>query len=80
MKVYSENEIFRIKFLIRRDGLDSAILTSKQTMKIYRAGVTKSRKRKVERVSHLSVAPFREAAIRSYLQCRNFLANQSDYL
>lgn len=73
MKIFSQNEINRILFLINRDGIDNAVLFAKQTIVQYRIGVLKTRKRYPNNWSHLSLPEYKRHAIVSYLQLKHFI-------
>lgn len=79
MKIFSQNEINRILFLINRDGIDSAILFATQTIKQYRSGVLKTRKKYPHNWSHLSLPEYKQHAIVSYLQLKHFINNIEVY-
>lgn len=79
MKTFSQNEINRILFVINRDGIDSAILFAKQTIRIYRSGVLRTRKKYPHGWSHLSLTEYKKHAIVSYMQLRHFINNIDCY-
>lgn len=79
MKHFSKSEISRILFTIERDGIDATILFAKQTIRQYRTGVLKTRKKNKDNWSHLSLPEFKKHAILSYLQLNHFLANVDSY-
>lgn len=80
MKIIYEREVQRILFIVSRDGIDAAIEFAKRGIKTYRTGVLHTKKRYNERASHLSVSPYKEYAILSYLQYKDFLKSPLSYL
>lgn len=79
MKTFSQSEVQRIKFVINTHGMTEAIRFATTTEKVYRTSVLRSRKRGFDKPNHLSFSPFRERAILSYLQFRDFLKNPGEY-
>lgn len=80
MKIIYEEEVRRIRFILKRDGMDEAIAFAKQGIISYRKGVLATRKKYGNKSSHLSIDPYKKYAIESYLQYRDFLKTPYDYV
>lgn len=79
MKTFSQNEINRILFMINRDGIDATLLFANQTIKQYRTGIFKTRKKCPYNWSHLSLPEYKRHAIVSYMQLKHFINNINYY-
>ena len=70
----------RFEFLVERDGMASAIESSEQTYKIYRAALMQSRKRGHTKPHHATLPEYRRSYIESCAYIRRMLAMKDHLL
>lgn len=66
----------RLKFVEERDGVDGAIDFAKQTLKVYRMALRRSRKRGFNPPHHATLPEYRLGFIESCLDFRAYLRKE----
>jgi len=74
-----QNEGNRIDFYVNRDGLESALISIRILLAIYRKAVLHSRKRGRQNPHFASTPNYRETFIRSYIEFKQFLQLHNRY-
>lgn len=70
-------ELERLQFIQKRDGTLAALKFARQTIKIYRANILRSRRRGFKKPSHASLPEYRAKFISSYKVLKQF---EQEYL